>query len=141
THTLVRITLCDELRDGQRRRLHHLVGEAIEAAHRRDPKPVLADLAHHFRTTGMAGDVERAIDYTIRAGKAADASLAFEEAINLFQNALDMLDTLSEEDQERRCSLLLLLGDAQRKANDYSKALEPVRAAADIARSRRMWLV
>jgi ATP/maltotriose-dependent transcriptional regulator MalT len=141
THTLVRITLYDELRAGQRRRLHHLVGEAIEVAHRRDPKPVLADLAHHFRTTGMAGDVERAIDYTIRAGQAADAALAFEEAINLFQNALDMLDTLSEDDQERRCSLLLFLGDAQRKANDYSQALETLRAAADIARSRRMWLI
>ena len=141
THTLVRITLYDELRAGQRRRLHHLVGEALEAAHRRDPKPVLSDLAHHFRATGMGEDVERAIDYTIRAGQAADAALAFEEAINLFQNALDLLDTLSEEDQERRCLLLLSLGDAQRKANDYSQALETLRAAADIARSRRLWLV
>ena len=31
THALVRITLYDELRTGQRRRLHHAVGEAIEA--------------------------------------------------------------------------------------------------------------
>jgi DNA-binding CsgD family transcriptional regulator/tetratricopeptide (TPR) repeat protein len=141
THTLVRITLYDELRTGQRRRLHHRVGEAMEAAHRRDPKPILADLAHHFRASGMADDVERAIDYTTRAGQSADAALAFEEAINLFQNALDTLDTFSADDQERRCTLLLLLGDAQRKTNDYSQALETLRAAAEIARSRAMWIV
>jgi ATP/maltotriose-dependent transcriptional regulator MalT len=138
THTLVRITLYDELRTGQRRRLHHTVGEAIETVHRRDPNPVLGDLAHHFRAAGMGGDVERAIDYTTRAGQSADAALAFEEAISLFQNALDMLDTLSIDDPDRRCSLLLRLGDAQRKANDYPHALETFRAAAEIARSRRM---
>jgi len=141
THTLVRITLYEELRPGQRRRLHHMVGEATEAVHRWDPKPVLTDLAHHFRASGMASDAERAIDYTTRAGQSADAALAFEEAINLFQNALDTLDAFSADDRERRCTLLLLLGDAQRKANDYSQALETLRAAADIARSRAMWIV
>ena len=135
THALVRITLYDELRTGQRRRLHHAVGEAMEAAHRRDPKPVLADLAHHFHVAGLGGDVERAIDYSTRAGQSADSALAFEDAINLFQNALDMLDTLSADDPERRCNLLLLLGDAQRKANDHPQVLETLRAAADIARS------
>jgi DNA-binding CsgD family transcriptional regulator/tetratricopeptide (TPR) repeat protein len=138
THALVRITLYDELRPGQRRRLHHAVGEALEAVHRRDPKPVLADLGHHFRAAGLSGDAERAIDYTTRAARSADAALAFEDAINLFQNALDMLDTLSEDDPERRCNLLLLLGDAQRKANDYPHAQETLLAAAAVARSQRM---
>jgi DNA-binding CsgD family transcriptional regulator/tetratricopeptide (TPR) repeat protein len=138
THALVRITLHDELRTGQRRRLHHAVGEAMEAVYRRDPKPVLADLAYHFRAAGLSGDVERAIDYSTRAGRSADAALAFEDAIALFQSALDMLDTMSDDDQERRCDLLLLLGEAQHKANDFSHAVETLRAAADIARSRRM---
>ncbi len=140
THTLVRITLYDELRTGQRRQLHHAVGEALESVHRRDTKPVLADLAHHFRAAGMSGDVERAIDYTTRAGQSAASALAFEEAINLFQNALDMLDTRSSEDPDRRCSLLLLLGDAQRKSNEYDQALISFAAAADIARSRHNYI-
>jgi DNA-binding CsgD family transcriptional regulator/tetratricopeptide (TPR) repeat protein len=138
THTLVRITLYDELRTGQRRRLHHAVGEAIEAAHHRDPQPVLADLAHHFRAASMGNDVERAIDYTTRAGKSADAAFAFEEAISLFQNALDMLDALSSADPEQRCDLLILLGDAQRRMTDFPRALESLGAAADIARSQKM---
>jgi DNA-binding CsgD family transcriptional regulator/tetratricopeptide (TPR) repeat protein len=138
THTLVRITLYDELRTGQRRRLHHKVGEAIEEAHRRDARPVLADLAHHFRASGLGDDVERAIDYAIRAGLNADASLAFEDAINLFQSALDLLDTLSADEPRRRCNLLLLLGHAHIKANDYPDAFKTLRAAADLARSQRM---
>jgi ATP/maltotriose-dependent transcriptional regulator MalT len=138
THALVRITLYDELRTGQRRRLHHAVGEAIEAVHRRDTRPVLADLAHHFRTAGLGGDAERAVDYATRAGQNADAALAFEDAIIHFQNALDMLDTMSADDPDRRCNLLIFLGDAQRKANDFPRAVETVRAAADIARSRGM---
>jgi ATP/maltotriose-dependent transcriptional regulator MalT len=138
THTLVRLTLYDELRTGQRRRFHHMVGEAMEAVYGRDPTAVLADLAHHFRASGMVADLERAVDYTTRAGQSADAALAFEDAINLFQNALDMLDTAGAGDQERRCSLLLLLGDAQRKANDYRQALNSLRAAAEIARAGPM---
>src|SRR6185437_15160686 len=140
THALVRITLYDELRTGQRRRLHHNVAEAMEAVHRRDPTAVLADLAHHFRAAGLSGDVERAIDYATRAGQGADAALAFEDAINLFQNALDLLDTLPDtlgtDDAERRCNLMVLLGDAQRKANDHPQALDTLHAAAGIALSR-----
>jgi len=139
THALMRITLYDELRTGQRRRMHHAVGEAIEAVYWRNPDPVLADLAYHFRMSGLSADAERAIDYSIRAGKHADAALAFENASSLFQNALDLLDTSSDDDPERRCRLLLSLGDAQRKANDYLNSQATLRAAAEIARSHLMW--
>jgi DNA-binding CsgD family transcriptional regulator len=138
THVLVRITLYDELRTGQRRALHHAVGDAIEAVHGRDLGPVLADLARHFHAAGVGGDVARAIDYTIRAGQCADAALAFEDAISLFQNALDMLATLRADDPGQRCRLLLLLGEAQRKANDFPQALGTVREAAALARTYRM---
>jgi DNA-binding CsgD family transcriptional regulator/tetratricopeptide (TPR) repeat protein len=141
THGLVRMTLYDELRTGQRRRLHHVVGEALETVYRRDPRPVLTDLAHHFRTAGMAGDLDRAIDYATRAGQSADAALAFEDAIGLFQNALDMLDSRDDADLHIRCVLLLRLGDAQRKANDYPHALETLREAADIARAQCLWVI
>ncbi len=138
THALVRITLYDELRTGQRRRLHHAVGEAIETVHRRDPESVLADLAYHFRTSGLSADVERAIDYATRAGRAADNLFAYEDAISFFQNALDMLDSLTSDDPERRCALLFQLGQSQRKAAEFDHALETFRTAAGIARKHGM---
>ena len=141
THALVRVTLYDELRTGQRRRLHHAVAEAVEAVHRRDLDPVLADLAHHFRATGMNADTERAIDYATRAGQRADAAFAFEDAIGFFQNALDMLDSQGVGDLERRCHLLLMLGNAQRRASNHAPAVANLRAAAEIARAQGRWML
>lgn len=137
THTLLRITLYDELRTGERRRRHNFVGEAIEAVHRHDPSPVLSNLAYHFRAAGLGRAIDRAIDYAIRAGYNADAALAFEEAINLFQNALDMLDAKEVDDPALRCRLMFTLGEAQRKANEPA-AQATLRAAADVARSRKL---
>lgn len=138
THTLLRITLYDELRTGERRRRHNAVGEAIEMVYRHDPTPVLSNLAHHFRAAGMGSAVDRAIDYATRAGRNADAALASEEAINLFQNALDMLDTKEVDDPDLRCRLLLALGQAQGKAHDVT-APATLRAATDVARFRKLY--
>ena len=138
THTLLRITLYDELRTGERRRRHNAVGEAIEMVCRHDLTPVLSNLAYHFRAAGMSGTVDRAIDYATRAGHNADGALAYEEAINLFQNAVDMLDTKEADDPDLRCRLLLALGQVQRKMHDEG-APASLRAAADIARSRKLY--
>lgn len=137
THTLLRITLYDELRTGERRRRHNAVGEAIEAVHRHDLTPALSNLAYHFHAAGLGSAVDRAIDYAIRAGQNADAALAFEDAIDLFQSALDMLDTKEADDPDLRCRLLLALGQSQRKVHDAA-ALATLGAAADIARSRKL---
>jgi len=137
THTLLRITLYDELRTGERRRRHNAVGEAIEMVYRHDLTPVLSNLAHHFRAAGLGSTVDRAIDYATRAGHNADAALASEEAIDLFRNALDMLDTKEADDPHLRCSLLLALGQSQRKVHDQG-ALATLLAAADIARSLKL---
>lgn len=136
THALIRMTLYDELRASQRRRLHRIVGEAIEALHRRDPTPVLADLAHHFHEAALGGDATRAIDYALRAGRQANAALAFEDALACFQNALDMLaqDDTAETDSTR-AAVLFELGESQRKINDFATAQATLRAAAKIARA------
>jgi DNA-binding CsgD family transcriptional regulator len=138
THTLLRITLYDELRTGERRRRHNAAGEAIELVYRHDPTPVLSNLAYHFRAAGLGSTVDRAIDYATRAGHNADAALASEEAIDLFQNALDMLDTKEADDPDLRCRLLLALGQAQGKAHEPA-APATLGAAADIARALNLY--
>ena len=137
THTLLRITLYDELRTGERRRRHHAVGEALEAVHRHDPTPALSNLAYHFRAAGLGSAIDRAIDYATRAGQNADAALAFEDAIDSFQNALDMLDMKETDDPDLRCRLLLALGQSQGKVHEMG-APASLSAAAEIARSRNL---
>ena len=137
THTLLRITLYDELRTGERRRRHTAVGEAIEMVYRHDQTPVLSNLAYHFRASGLGSAIDRAIDYATRAGHNADAALAFEDAIDSFQNALDMLDAKETDDPDLRCGLLLALGRSQGKVHDVA-APATLSAAADLARSRKL---
>jgi len=137
THALIRMTLYEELRAGQRRRLHRAVGEAIEALHRRDPAPVLQDLAHHFQAAALGGD-PRAIDYAVRAGHQADAALAFEDAVACFQSALDMLEHDPAATPADCGAMLFNLGESQRKTNDFASAQATLRQAAAIARAEHL---
>jgi len=131
THNLIRETLYDELRPAQRSRLHRAVGTTIERLHGADCDTVLSQLAHHFRA---AGDLDRGIEYAVRAGEHADALLAFEDAAASFQMALDALDQRAPAEEALRCRLLFRLGDAQRKSGDYSRARRTLHGATEVAR-------
>ncbi|MBS0643069.1 MAG: AAA family ATPase [Proteobacteria bacterium] len=134
THALIRETLYDEVRPGQRRRLHRAVGEAVEAATRRDPGPVLADLVRHFQAAGAEHELQRAIVYALQAGKRANAMFGFEDAAALFQVGLDMIEQIAEPDRRLHAELLYNLGETERRANDYPAALSRLRDAARVAR-------
>jgi predicted ATPase/DNA-binding CsgD family transcriptional regulator len=129
-HNLIRMTLYDELRPARRRQMHRAVGGALEASRRSDLDAALPELARHFIA---AGDLDRAIDYATRAGQRAEALLAFEDAVLLFQSALDILDQREDRDEAAHCRLLLLLGEAQRKTNAFPQALATLLDAAERA--------
>ena len=131
THNLIRETLYDELRPAQRSRLHRAVGTRIECLKGTDRDTVLSQLAHHFRA---AGDLERSVEYAVRAGERADALLAFEDAAASFQMALDALDQRAPAEEALRCRLLFRLGDAQRKSGDYARARRTLHGATEAAR-------
>jgi tetratricopeptide (TPR) repeat protein len=129
-HNLVRVTLYDELSASVRRRMHRTVGTALEALGGGDRRTVLPELAHHF---GAGGDLDRGIDFAVRAGQSADALLAFEDAAQFFQMALDTL-ALRADDDIARCRLLFQLGEAQRKSGEFTRAQTTLRDAAEAAR-------
>jgi class 3 adenylate cyclase len=133
THNLIRMTLYDELRIARRRQFHRSVGNAIEAVHRADLDSYLPELARHFQAVGGDVEAEKAINYAVRAGRRADALLAFEDAVQFFQTALDAIEQRAEPDEAERCRLLFLLGEAQRKSNDFPDALPTLAAAANTA--------
>ena len=79
THPLIRESLYKGSTEAERTRLHRAIGEALEQMHAANLTPHLAALAHHFREAGV---VEKAIDYSIRAGEAAQALYAYDGAIS-----------------------------------------------------------
>ena len=127
-HALIRDTLYDDLTPARRLELHRRAGEALEAVYTADPKPHLAELAHHFCAAAPAGNAAKAIEYARQAADRAAAQLAYEEAVRLYEMALTLID-----DPVARCELLLAVGDAQARAGDTPAARETFRAAAELA--------
>jgi predicted ATPase/DNA-binding SARP family transcriptional activator len=132
-HALVRQTLYEELSAMRRARLHRRIGEALEAIHGRDLEPVLAELAHHFLEGVAAGDSEKAIEYSIRAGDDAMRLVAFEEAVTHYRNAIQASEETGVDDLTL-CRLLIKLGEAQTGGADPGFKPTLLRAA-DLARS------
>ncbi|HST43225.1 MAG TPA: AAA family ATPase [Conexibacter sp.] len=127
THELVRRAVVDRLSHARRAELHLRVGEALAAA---APERSLADLAHHFSAAAPLGGSARAIDYNVRAARAASAALAFEEAAARLRTAIE----LGVEDPRERAETLIELGTAGNRAGNVTDAFEAFAAAAAIAR-------
>ena len=88
-HALIGDTLRDELTAPARLRLHKAAGEALEVVYSADLDAHLAELAQHFFAAAPSGVSGKAVDYARRAGDRAASQLAFEEAIRLYDMALD----------------------------------------------------
>lgn len=134
SHGLIRETLYDDLGPQRRGLLHRDVGLALEELYAADPEPHVAELAHHFFVAATAGELDKAIDYLVRAGERAMALVAYEEASDHFERALQAFGMQDHADVPRRCDLLLALGAAQSRAGDSRAARETFLRAASLAR-------
>ena len=95
------------------------VGEALEELHRDSPAEVYGLLAHHF---AEADEPERAVEYLLKAGDAARAVYADEEAIDLYRRALGFMERTGDEARARQTLLKIAL--THHLAFDYHAANE-----------------
>ena len=63
---------------------------------------VLAQLSYHYCEAAATGDVDKAVDYAVRAAARATASTAYEEAAGHYERALSALEASSAPDEQRR---------------------------------------
>jgi tetratricopeptide (TPR) repeat protein len=113
-HSLIQYTLYDRLGRARQRRAHHRVAEVLEQRHGDSPGQAGA-LAHHWLE---AGDEERALRYCIRAGQVALESLAPDEAVRWFDQALVLQGSNRPDAGAERVDLLVALGTAKRLVGD-----------------------
>jgi DNA-binding SARP family transcriptional activator len=134
-HRLVRTALYDGLLSSRRVRIHLRVAEILEelAASRGDS--YLVELAYHYGHAGAAGDRRKAIAYATAAGDRAQEQLAFEEACEHYQRALDILGDLGNAAPAERCDLLLVLGEALNRSGEGLAGGDAFDEAVAIARS------
>ena len=131
SHALVRSTLYDELTTSRRLRLHRAVARAL--AERPDAPSRLPELARHFSECAALGEIDRAVEYCKRAGDAARAEVAFEEAAGYYERALGALELADEPDPATRADLLRAAGTALVTITD-PRGRDLLYSAAEIAR-------
>ena len=134
-HALIRDAAYRGVARSRRVQLHRDVGEGLEALYASDLDPHLAELAHHFFEAAAGGDGGQAAAYAARAGSRAVALLAYEEAVRLYEMALEALGPESAATARRRCELLLAVANAKGRAGDSPGAKASFLAAAELARS------
>jgi len=137
SHALVRSTLYEELSVTKRARMHARVATELEQA---APDDVVA-LAHHYAAATVAGDLHKAAAYSSRAGDAAMAQLAHDQAVVYYAQALELLGDASDIPPATRTEMLLSLGEAQRRSGDpefRQTLLTAARAARDSEDTERL---
>jgi len=131
-HELVRRAVDDRASAARRAELHLRVAEALERGHSGgDSRAVLAALAHHFAATAPVGGTDRAVSYNLLAAESAIAALAYEEAQERLETALE----LGVHDSHERGAVMLQLGDACHRAGHADAALDAFSRTAELARS------
>jgi tetratricopeptide (TPR) repeat protein len=133
SHDLVRETLYQDMAVARRLALHRTIGLVLADVFHEDPEPHLAVLAHHFMQSAALGDAALAVEYSIRAGDRAAGLLAYEDAAQHYRRALQLLPMLEHAGQERRCAVLLRLGDVQWRAGELKGAYPTFEEAAAVA--------
>jgi tetratricopeptide (TPR) repeat protein len=133
-HELVRETLYEDLTPAQRLELHRTIGAVLEELYRNDLDPHLSEIAHHLALAAPLGDASAAVDYLVRAGDHAAGIVAYEEAGVHYERALGLLGAAEDGSRERRCELLLRLGDACWRAGDTRAARASFEEAAELGR-------
>lgn len=93
-HHLVQEATYTGIHHRRRRRLHRLIGEAMESLYA-DQSAVVSALAHHF---DAAGEVEKALHYHELAAQRAEAIFAWQEAE---EHQVRMLQWLEQLDPDR----------------------------------------
>jgi class 3 adenylate cyclase/tetratricopeptide (TPR) repeat protein len=133
-HALVRDTLYEELSPARRSDLHERTGLALESICGDDVDERLGELANHFLAAAPRGDLAKAIDYAQRAGVQDMEQLAYEDAADVYERALEVLELMDEPDDALRCRLLLALGGAEAKSARVADARQAFERAAESAR-------
>jgi DNA-binding CsgD family transcriptional regulator/tetratricopeptide (TPR) repeat protein len=132
THELVRRAVYDRLSGIRRAELHLAIGEALAEDDGASAR-ALADLAYHFAAAAPFGARERAVEFNLRAARAASAGLAFDEAAARLRTALE----LGVDGPVERAEVYLELGGASHMGGKAPDALKAITAATEIARELR----
>lgn len=134
-HALMRETVYVRLTKTRRAHLHHRVGQALEELSVDDLEPPLRQIAEQFLRAGSLTASANAAVYAARAAEEAARQHCHQDAASLYARAVDSLDGHRLGDRRLRCTLLVALGHAHRRAGAGTAVRSAFEEAAVLARS------
>ena len=124
-HALVKETIYDDVAVGRRMRLHHEIGQRLDAL---DLSDRVDEVVYHFARAVPLGDSGRLMTLAVAAGERSLDRLAYEQAADHFQLALSLHD--ASPSGLSRQQLLLALGNAYARSGNSGAAVRAFSAAA-----------
>ncbi len=134
-HALTQEVAYRSMLTSRRRDLHYRVAVTLETLFPERLEEYYGQLAHHYYEAAQENQVAKAVEYAVRAGERYMALPAYAEALRFYHMALQTLERQQPVDENRRCTLLLALGEAQSKAGDFPQARDTFQRTANIART------
>jgi len=117
---IVRDVVHEEVSHLRHKKLHGVVGSALEKAYAKKIDEHFGELALHFLE---GGDKEKALDYFLKAGEKAAKVYANSEAASYLQSALKLLEEKEGELRERG-RVLEMLGDIKKLVGEYDVCMK-----------------
>jgi class 3 adenylate cyclase len=140
-HALIQRTIYEDLGPTRRARAHRRVAEALEDLCGDRPGARVSDLARHWLNAAGGQNLEKALDCSRRAADTALESLAPEDALRYYTQALGIAARIPDTSAAQILDLTIGLGIAQRQVGNpdfRSTLLEAARDAADLGDTRRL---
>ncbi len=103
-HALIPTSLYENLSSLRRPRMHHRAALALEQVYADRLEAIAPRLGRHF---AAAGETEKAIEYLVKAGDTARDLYACQEAIDAYQQALELIKDLGDLQQAARTQMKL----------------------------------
>ena len=117
---IVRDVVYEEVSPYRRKKLHRIVGRALEKLYAKEIDEHSGELALHFLESG---DKDKALDYFLKAGENATIIYANSEAASYFQSALRLLEDKEGKLQEK-AHVLENLGEVKGLVGEYDTCIK-----------------
>jgi len=117
---IVRDVVHEEVSRLRHKKLHGVVGSALEKVYAKNIDDHLGELALHFLESG---DKEKALDYFLKAGEKAATVYANSEAVSYLQSALRLLEE-KEGELRGKGHVLERLGDIKNLVGEYDAGIK-----------------
>lgn len=129
THILFQEALYDRLNPKERVLLHRRTGMALEKLYGDGRGEIASELALHF-SEGRVFD--KALEYSLLAGRAAQRLYAAREAIGHYERAQALVERVGGGDSEQQLVIEEGLGDMRALLGEYDAALDRYTRARDL---------